>query len=240
MDLTERTTSTARIIELFSSIQGEGIYVGQWHLFVRFWDCNLNCHYCDTDYRGSYQEFTLPQLLTRVEELLKREGPHQAVSLTGGEPLLWWKFLRDFLPPLKARGQRIYLETNGTLPLALRELLPWTDTIAMDLKPPSATADRPLWRAHEVFLRMGKEAGRDLFIKIVVTPDTLTEELEQAFDLVARVDPSIPVVLQPVTPYREVFDAPEEDQLDQWKRMASLRLQDVRVIPQIHRLLGVP
>lgn len=229
-----------RIIEIFSSIQGEGIYVGQWHLFVRFWDCNLSCHYCDTDYRGAYQELTREELLSRVGSLIREEGPHQAVSLTGGEPLLWWKFLREFLPTLKALGQRVYLETNGTLPDALREVIPWVDTIAMDVKPPSATADRPFWRSHEAFLRLGVEAKRDLFVKIVVTAETLTEELEQAFDLVARVNSEIPVVLQPASPARAVYSSPDEEEVEGWRRLAVRSLADVRVIPQVHRLLGVP
>ncbi|MBI1953936.1 MAG: 7-carboxy-7-deazaguanine synthase QueE [Candidatus Omnitrophica bacterium] len=230
----------ARIIEIFSSIQGEGVYVGQWHLFVRFWDCNLSCHYCDTDYRGAYQELTREELLSRVEEKIGKEGPHQAVSLTGGEPLLWWKFLREFLPTLKALGQRVYLETNGTLPDALREVMPWVDTIAMDVKPPSATGGRPLWRSHEAFLRLGVEAKRDLFVKIVVTPETSTGELEGSFKLIAGVDSEIPVVLQPVTPCGAVSGAPEEFRMDEWRRLAGTLLRNVEVIPQVHRLLGVP
>ncbi|MFH1230658.1 MAG: 7-carboxy-7-deazaguanine synthase QueE, partial [Planctomycetota bacterium] len=36
------------IVSIFSSIQGEGLYVGKPHLFIRFAGCNLRCHYCDT------------------------------------------------------------------------------------------------------------------------------------------------------------------------------------------------
>lgn len=234
--------STARIIEVFPSIQGEGIYVGQPHLFVRFWDCNLSCHYCDTDYRGPFQEWTLESLMSEVQSHLGKGGPYQAVSLTGGEPLLWWKFLKEFLPPLKQLRQRTYLETNGTLPFALTEVLPWIDVIAMDLKPPSATADRSYWSDHEAFLRIAHsaESHPDLFVKIVVTKETHEDELKQGFELVSRINPKIPVVLQPVTPWAAVREAPAPAQLDQWRRMAGEHLTDVRVIPQVHRMLGVP
>lgn len=36
----------ARIVEVFDSIQGEGIYQGVRQLFVRFADCNLRCNFC--------------------------------------------------------------------------------------------------------------------------------------------------------------------------------------------------
>ena len=231
---------TARVIEIFSSIQGEGLYVGQPHLFVRFWDCNLACVYCDTDYRGPYREYSSPQLLEEVRRHLQEEGPHHAVSLTGGEPLLWWKFLKQWLPLLKTLGPRTYLETNGVLFQPLAQLLPWIDTIAMDIKPPSATQDRPLWEEHDRFLKTAREAGKELFVKIVVTADTSDLELGQAFDQVAAVDPRIPLILQPVTPWGAVREGPSTDQLNRWRRQAAERLAEVRIIPQVHRMLGVP
>jgi len=127
---------SARIIEIFSSIQGEGLYAGRPHLFVRFWDCNLACRYCDTDYKGPYTEQTGETVLEQVRRQIEGSGVFHAISLTGGEPLLWWRFLKEWLPRLKADCEmsssgltggsappRIYLETNGTLPEALEAIL---------------------------------------------------------------------------------------------------------------------
>ena len=232
--------SKARIIEVFPSIQGEGIYVGQPHLFVRFWNCNMACRYCDTDYKGPYREYGLEELTSEVQSRIQTDGPFHAVSLTGGEPLLWSGFLKNWLPELKRMGQTTYLETNGTLPDALAEVLPWIDIVAMDLKPPSATADRPFWKEHERFLRLSHDAGRDLFVKVVVTADVQESEVRQAVDLVASVDPAIPVVLQPVTPWGTVREGPSWSQLSAWSRETGEKLADVRVLPQVHRILGVP
>ena len=238
---TDTLTTTARIIEVFSSIQGEGIYVGQPHLFIRFWDCNLKCHYCDTDYRGPYTEMTMTDLEGRVSQLLVEGGAHDAVSLTGGEPLLWWQFLTGLLPHLQAMGQRTYLETNGTLAKPLAEVLEWVDVIAMDLKPSSATADRTTWAEHTAFLNVALRAARpvELFVKVIVTPETTDDDLEQAVTLIAETGRTIPFVLQPVTPHGPVTAAPSPAQLTRWLQRARTRLDDVRVIPQIHPLLRV-
>ncbi len=232
-------SKTARVIEVFPSIQGEGIHAGRRHLFVRFWNCNMACHYCDTDYKGPYREVTQEGLLGEVGEFVRRDGPFHAVSLTGGEPLLWASFLKGWLPELKSLGQKIYLETNGTLEPSFKEVSDWIDIVAMDLKPPSATADRSVWTEHDAFLRSARGNGRELFVKVVVTADTREEELRQGFDLVARVDREIPVVLQPVTPWGPVRQAPSEEQIARWVRAGEETLADVRVLPQIHRMLGV-
>jgi len=232
-------SKTARVIEVFPSIQGEGIHAGRRHLFVRFWNCNLACHYCDTDYKGPYREVTPEALLSEVETLVRQSGPFHAVSLTGGEPLLWAPFLKGWLPSLKSLGQRVYLETNGTLETSFKEVSGWVDIVAMDLKPPSATADRSVWTEHDAFLRSAHGAGRELFVKIVVTADTREEELRKSFDLVSQVDRKIPVVLQPVTPWGPVRQPPSEEQIARWTRAGEETLSDVRVLPQIHRMLGV-
>ena len=44
-------TDKVKIKEIFTSIQGEGLFIGYKQLFIRFCGCNLSCNYCDTDYR---------------------------------------------------------------------------------------------------------------------------------------------------------------------------------------------
>ena len=53
-------TNKTKVREIFTSIQGEGPYVGVKQLFVRFCGCNLRCDYCDTDVSTNeeYLEFT--------------------------------------------------------------------------------------------------------------------------------------------------------------------------------------
>ena len=102
----------AKIAEIFTSIQGEGPYIGVKQLFIRFCGCNLNCNYCDTSTipNETYLEFTPDELKKNLEDFNLRTI--HSISLTGGEPLIWAGFFVKFLPMLK---NKIYLETNSTL-----------------------------------------------------------------------------------------------------------------------------
>lgn len=229
--------ASAELLEIFQTIQGEGIYVGLPQIFVRFGLCNMKCRYCDTP--GLDEGIATPiEEIQRDVTHLAQQTSIRSVSLTGGEPLLHVAFLKRFMPWLKQQGLETYLETNGTFPSQLQEVLAWTDIIAMDIKPPSATHDRPYWKEHREFLEIGK--AKDLFVKIVVTRDTQEDEIQCAIELIASMDPAIPLVLQPVTPYGDVTESVSLEQLLAWSAQAARRLRDVRVIPQVHKLMGIP
>lgn len=244
------------MVEIFSSIQGEANLVGVRQIFLRFFGCNLRCDWCDApetlsgrppcrieqtpgrrDFLVVPNPLAVEQVVAAVERLASE--PHHSLALTGGEPLLHARFLMHLLPALAPLGLRCYLETNGLLPAALTEVLPWIDDIAMDLKPPSCTHDPdPDWLdQHRAFLRIARQ--RRLFLKIVVTADADEAELVAAFDLAAAQAPGAPLTLQPVTPFGPVQVAPSMEQLLRWHALASRRLREVRILPQVHKFLGV-
>jgi organic radical activating enzyme len=225
----------APILDIFASRQGEGICVGDPHLFIRFGGCNVVCDYCDTPESippGSGRTLGVDGVLRQVGILGRNSA---TVSLTGGEPLLQVNFLERLIPDLRRNGHKIYLETNGTLPRALERIVEGCDWIAMDLKPESAIG-RDMWEAHRWFLKTG---GKKIFVKLVLTGTTSEEELRRAVTLIAGVRPDIPLVLQPATAWGTASSIPLA-RLASWWGLATRRLPDVRILPQIHRLWGIP
>src|SRR3989338_2952394 len=89
------------VVDIFSSIQGEGIFLGARQIFVRFKDCNLNCAFCDEPRDMVAKEYAASELISLVKSLEKENGPHHSISLTGGEPLLYAEFLKEFCALLK-------------------------------------------------------------------------------------------------------------------------------------------
>lgn len=221
----------AKITEIFHSLQGEGIYLGDSTTFVRFVGCNLNCSYCDTpqakDALGA-TEMSLDQALNEVSAVT---GPGQLVSLTGGEPLLQSEFIKGLAPELKKKGFRVYLETNGTHPEELEKVIEWVDVVALDIKPPSACGC-DLWEQHRRFLKLSR--GR-VFVKLVVCSDTAESEVIRAARMLAEVDRSIIMVLQPA----EGGLAPELPAVRRLQARAGDHLNHVSIIRQMHKTWNI-
>jgi len=259
--LTERTFGhqqgeVAWLSEVFSSAQGEGLYVGCRQVFVRFAGCNLRCAYCDTPasrkpeprWRAQEtirsQDFRLyenPASAAIVEEAIARlddpPGWHHAVAITGGEPLLQADFLEHLLDWTKQRGLRGLLETNGTRPAELARLAPRLDIVSLDAKLDSATGEQGDW---EAFVECARAArGTDLYVKVVVTAEASDQDVAQVCEALDRAGVNVPVVLQPVSPVRQGIRAPSGPRLLALQAIGLQRGRDVRIIPQCHRLLDL-
>ena len=226
---------TARISEIFSSIQGEGIYAGEPQIFVRFHGCNMKCVYCDTPSEAIPEEITLRSAIDKI--LYSNKSRVRTISLTGGEPLLHSDYLKALIPNLREKGYRIHLDTNGTLPDKLKEIIDFVDVVAMDIKLPSSTDDKPLWGEHREFLSISR--SKDVFVKVVITSQTQESDFNRAVDLVESIDRSIPFILQPASPFRNFNTVPKTSVLIEWQRSAASKLRDVRIIPQLHKIWGL-
>ncbi|PLX97988.1 MAG: radical SAM protein [Desulfuromonas sp.] len=245
-------TPSAELIELFSSIQGEGLLVGCRQVFLRLPHCNLNCRYCDTDFSskenclveeipgsGNLTSWQNPLTLTRVVDQIRAwkallPGAHHSLSLTGGEPLLHVEMLKAWLPELR-KELPLYLETNGTLPDELEQLIEFFDWIAMDIKLWSQTGEESDWNTHRRFLEIARRTN--CYVKIVVGEETPDEELERAARLINEVDEGIWLILQPVTIEGKVGVSTRR--LLAQQGIAAACHANVRIIPQTHRFMDV-
>jgi organic radical activating enzyme len=224
----------AKILEIFRSIQGEGKYAGVPQVFVRLFECNMHCVWCDTpasigDGKREYKELNLESVLTQVNALY--DNAH-SVSITGGEPLLQKDFLKSFCHALHREGKKVYLDTNGTLPDALAETIKDIDIIAMDIKLPSSTRQKAFWTEHKEFLKIALR--KEVFVKVVIALNTDAQEILKAAKLVAAIDPEILFILQPN--YLDMKKGIIEECLGHQKSCAKI-LKDVRILPQVHKFM---
>ena len=240
------------IDEIFSSIQGEGFLAGRRQVFIRLSGCNLDCSYCDTPDgtreacrvetkpgSGTFLNIPQPLPLARVIEILTEwttvlPRTHHSLSLTGGEPLIHADILNSWLPELRCLLP-IHLETNGTMYPALEKVIQYFDYISMDMKLPSTAAcSDDLWEKHRLFLQVAQKSK--VSVKIVVSDDTLSEEIHQVCAIISSVDSDIPLFLQPVSISGNDIGISSSNLL-KLQEVASSNLSDVRVIPQMHKLL---
>ncbi len=95
--------------------------------------CNFRCPFChNTSLVLGTEELSKEELMTFLK---KRQGLLDGVAITGGEPLLW-PDICGLLEEIKALGYQIKLDTNGSFPERLQELLEkgLLDYVAMDIK----------------------------------------------------------------------------------------------------------
>jgi organic radical activating enzyme len=254
----------ANLVEIFSSVQGEGPDVGASTLFVRFGECDLRCRWCDTPHtwqparecryevrRGSAEFRTVPNPVEVADALAAAEAleadRHRFVSLTGGEPLLQPDAVAAIAQGLRGRGPQIHLETHGLATAALPAVLPHVDVVSMDWKlgsdvrrasDPKSAPPRSFAAEHRAFLALARSAPR-VIVKIVVTPDSADAEIDEALAAVAELAPQATFLLQPVTPHGPVRERPSAARMLGLSRRAESSLRDVRVIPQTHPIYGV-
>lgn len=219
-----------RICEVFESVQGEGIYLGERQIFVRFFGCNLSCSFCDTKL-DKFTEFDLHELLA---ELKLYNDHYHSISFTGGEPLLQKDFLKEVLKLTRVEGFKNYLETNGTLFAELNDVIDYLDFVAMDLKLPSSSGMGNLWWMHRKFLEIASK--KEVFLKSVICRSTTEEDLREAVKLINEVNKSAILVLQPN--FHE-FDAALKEKMENFKQICNEGKITTIIIPQMHKVVGI-
>ena len=185
-------------------------------------------------------------------------GTGRTVSVTGGEPLLWGPFLTALKPLLGTR--RLHLETAGADPVALAAVRDIVDHVSLDLKAPvdleapvafadaevglsdaSLAAPIPATAEDWALIReatLPLIAERDACAKVVVTDRGSLADYADLLDDVERLAPALPVIIQPATALRGAGPTSFEQVSAVAEHARDLGLT-VRVLPQVHRGLGI-
>ncbi len=247
--------NAAPLIEIFASIQGEGRFIGVPMTFVRTARCPIRCRYCDTPHgfevpdafevRGPGEVRSVPNPIVAADaaqlagECAPRPPAEHLVSVTGGEPLVHADFVGELAAALHAGGARVHLETAALHPAALRRVAPHLDHLSADYKLP-ATLEQGDFRAqHRECVAIGVDAGLTVDVKIVLTPGVEERAVGDALDHLAELRSAVMLILQPVTPFGAVSERPPVEAVTRALQLALERGFAVRVLPQLHPVLGV-
>lgn len=104
------------VTSIFYTVQGEGPHAGRPAVFLRLAGCNIgakkDCPWCDTKFDiGSATRMHVRDVYAKVKSLAG--GRTTLVVITGGEPLLQWRALRDFMRYASWGDWTFQFETNG-------------------------------------------------------------------------------------------------------------------------------
>ncbi|MCD8366005.1 MAG: putative 7-carboxy-7-deazaguanine synthase QueE [Clostridiales bacterium] len=210
-----------KVVEIFSSINGEGPRQGQLALFIRMQGCNLDCSYCDTRWAN---EEDAKFHWTSTEEILDvvRQMRIRNITLTGGEPLCQ-EHIPELLLALAAEpGIRVEIETNGSVPLEPFAAIENPPAFNMDYKLPGSGMEGRMLLGNFKFL------GEKDAVKFVVKD---YEDLCRSRDLIReyRLTEKCHVLLSPV--YGEM------DLEEMVYFMRNNGMNDVTMQLQIHKII---
>ncbi|MFX0162740.1 MAG: 7-carboxy-7-deazaguanine synthase QueE [Candidatus Hodarchaeota archaeon] len=193
-----------------------------------------------------FQIYSNPSSTKFVLEHVKRlESPDlHSISFTGGEPLFQDDYCKSLAELLVKQGYVLYLETNGSLPEVVRKVVHLFDYCSCDVKDRSSgAADEKNWELlvnKEVeTMKIFKDAGKEVFAKVVVTQNTTEEDVSWIAKKLKEI--KVPLCLQIVTPYGPIKKAPNIQHVFKLTEKAAeyLSPENIAISTQMHKALGI-
>lgn len=234
----------ARVSEIFTSIEGEGIFVGKKTLFIRLSGCHLKCRWCDTKYALPLDSGTDSQIDEIKDLIIKELQPFTyKVNFTGGEPLLQSEAvieLADFIK--KQTNLKTYIESSCFDSELFSKVLPYIDICKIEFK----TDDSKVVQDEEYdnlilneikCLELAVESNKATYIKIVVTNSTNLESFKNlVYNISMKIKPSdiLGFIIQPSFG----IDEPTVNKLLDTYDIVQPMFPEVRIIPQLHKEIG--
>ena len=211
------------VVENFVSIYGESTRAGELAVFVRFKGCNLHCSYCDTRWANEPDAAFKSMSADEICELVKNTGVKN-VTLTGGEPLLQEE-IEVLIDRLIAQGNRVEIETNGSVSLEKFALMKNRPVFTMDYKLPSSNMEKFMCMENFSFLN---EHDTVKFVS------GSTADLEKAVEIIEKYS-----LLEKCHVYiSPVFDKIEPSEIVDF--MIKKNWNGVRLQLQLHKFIWEP
>jgi len=234
-----------RLFEIFTSIEGEGILYGTKTLFVRLAGCPFTCFYCDTKESlplDSGIEYTIEDANHLIDSNLKNQT--YKVNFTGGDPLIQHEAVALLAKHIQDKKILTYLESSCFDIDRFNHVLPFIDIVKIEFK--TKDSDFVELKHYEKFightmkcLESSVEAKKITYIKIVVSSKTQLNEFEKLvkgiFTIVSK-DDIDGFIIQPTYGISE----PSLDLLLNLYDLVYPYYIDVKVVPQLHKLIGAP
>ena len=231
--------------EIFTSVEGEGIYFGTKTLFVRLAGCHLKCFWCDTPYALSMKdgkEYDISDAIKLIDKNLVQNT--FKVNFTGGEPLLQHNAVYEMAKHVRNKGLRTYLESSCFSVERFKEILPLIDICKVEFKlSDSEVVDKEHYsELLENELKCLEEAVKNkkaTYIKVVVSKLSDGKEFEELTRMIfkkIRPDDIRGFIIQPSYGPSE----PSMDHLFQFYDTVYPYYEQVRIVPQLHKVMGVP
>ncbi len=205
-----------KVNEIFYSIQGEGLQIGQPTVFLRLFACDLRCSWCDTMYAvkgNDYREMSNEKIFTEIGKYNCKR-----VCITGGEPLIQKKELIPFTSKLIEDGYFIVLETSGHKepPEIFQDK---SCLISMDCKCPSSRMENRM-----NFSLFEKLTSKDQ-LKFVIQDE---EDYSYARSILKKYEVKASIIFQPI-----------HGKSLHWltEKILEDKLNFIRVLPQLHKIV---
>lgn len=227
-------TKILPVIEIFNSIQGEGVFAGAQTYFVRFRGCDFKCSWCD---EPLHRDHKADPVANDVESIMSHLDITKAriVTLTGGNPCI--HNLSDLVKELKGAGFEVHVETQGSI---MPDWLKFVDFITISPKGPSSGNETDLFKLQHKLKNLRKVSKQ---IKPVVMVDRYGAVSEEDLSYVKKLVKMFPKTYMIV----QLGDDATADVKTYGTRYRILcekiaefsDLVDVRVLPQLHKIGGI-
>jgi organic radical activating enzyme len=243
MQRTENKTRV-RISEIFTSFEGEGIFVGKKTLFIRLSGCHLKCRWCDTRYALPLDSGIDYQVEEIKDLIVKELQPFTyKVNFTGGEPLLQIEAviqLADFIK--RHTNLKTYIESSCFDSELFSKILPYMDICKVEFKTEDSKVvedehyDNLLLNEFRC-LELAVQNNKTTYIKIVVTNSTKLDSFKNlVYNISKKIEPSdtMSFIIQP----SDGIDQPTLNKLLDIYDIVQPMFPEVRIIPQLHKGVG--